>query len=228
MSSPKIVSREDWLAARKALLAKEKAFSKERDAISKARRELGMVLVENPYTFDSPGGKQTLRDLFGDRRQLVVYHFMLDPKWEAGCKSCSLIADHLEPSRVHLRARDIALAAVSRAPIANIERYEKRMGWTFPWVSSFESDFNHDFGVTFRAGEKGYNYSDQTWEGEAPGMSCFFRDGDRVFHTYSTYGRGLDILIGAYNVIDHTPLGRQEEGQPHGMMWVKRHDEYEA
>ena len=220
------VSREEWLVARRALLEQEKLFSRQRDALSAARRALPAVEVTHAYRFDSARGAMSLRDLFGPHRQLVVYHFMLDPTWEAGCKNCSLIADHFEPSLVHLAARDTALVAVSRAKLDTILAFEQRMGWSFPWVSSFGTDFNYDFGVSFRAGDptQTYNYIPTDADGELPGASFFLRDGDRVLHTYSTYARGLDIFIGAYNYLDHTALGRQEGDDP--MAWVRHHDRY--
>lgn len=223
-----IVSREEWIRARKALLAKEKAFTRERDALSAARRELPWTRVEN-YAFDGPEGKRTLRDLFGKHRQLAVYHFMFDPSWEAGCKSCSLVSDHFEGALPHLAARDTAFAAISRAPYAKIAAFRARMGWTFPWYSSNESTFNYDFHVSFRPEEQGnveYNYVRQSFPyNEAPGFSAFVREGDELFHAYSAYGRGLDLFINTYNVLDHTPLGRQEdEGAP--MSWVRHHDRY--
>jgi predicted dithiol-disulfide oxidoreductase (DUF899 family) len=233
MSLPKIVSREEWLAARLALLAKEKEFSKARDAIAAERRKMPVVKVESKYVFDAPGGKTSLRDLFGAKHQLIVYHFMFDPSWTDGCKSCSFVSDHVDGSLVHLAARDVAFAAVSRAPLARIEPFKKRMGWKFPWVSSFESDFNYDFGVSFRpedkgAGKAGYNYGKGSFPtSEAPGLSTFLREGDDVFHAYSTYARGLDILIGAYNYLDLTPLGRHEEDLKYGMEWVRLHDKYD-
>ncbi len=232
MNRPKIVSRHEWLTARRALLASEKAFSKARDAISAARRELPMVKVEKAYGFEGLSGVQSLEELFGDKRQLVVYHFMFDPRWEAGCKSCSLIADHFAGALPHLGARDVAFAAISRAPLAKLMAFRRRMGWTFSWLSSAETDFNYDYGVSFRSAQEvdsnpGYNYDTGTFPGsEAPGLSVFFRDGNAVFHTYSTYARGLDTLIGVYNILDLTPLGRQEEDLPYGMAWVKHHDKY--
>ncbi|MBS2017369.1 MAG: DUF899 domain-containing protein [Deltaproteobacteria bacterium] len=234
MSHPKIVSKEEWLRERTALLAKEKAFAKERDALSAARRELPMVKVTERYDLEGPSGPTTLRDLFAGRRQLVVYHFMFDPSWEEGCKSCSLVSDHLERAVVHLAARDVSFAAVSRAPIAKLVEFEKRMGWTFPWYSSFASSFNYDFGVSFRESDRvdglvPYNYGRTKFGmSEAPGLSVFLEQGNEVFHTYSTYARGLDLLIGTYNVLDLTPLGRQEEGLPYGMSWVRHRDKYAA
>jgi predicted dithiol-disulfide oxidoreductase (DUF899 family) len=228
----RVVSRAEWLLARKTLLAKEKASSRERDALSAERRKLPMVKIDEPYAFDAPAGRRTLRDLFGPYPQLIVYHFMLDPSWESGCKSCSLIADNIEGGFVHFAARDTAFTMVSRAPLARIEAFKARMGWTFPWVSSSTNEFNYDFGVSFRTDADGgaYNYgapgSGDGEAGERPGLSCFLREGDDVFHTYSTYARGLDLLIGTYHYLDLTPLGRHEEELPYGMAWVKHHDKY--
>jgi len=232
-TSNRIVSREDWTRARKELLAKEKAFTRERDALSAARRELPMVRIEKTYVFEEPAGKASLTDLFDGKRQLVVYHFMFDPTWDAGCKSCSLVADNFASSIVHLGARDTAFAAISRAPVAKIEPFKKRMGWTFRWLSSSSSDFNYDFGVSFRpedvaAKSTTYNYEQKPFpRSEAPGISVFLRDGEDVLHTYSTYGRGLDLLINTYNYLDLTPLGRQEQDLPYGMSWVRHHDSYD-
>lgn len=233
MDKPKIVSRAAWLEARKALLAKEKEATRLRDALSAARRELPMVRVDADYVFDGPGGRLTLRDLFGAHPQLLVYHFMFDPSWEEGCKSCSFFADTFNGAILHLRGRGTAFAAISRAPLAKLEAFRSRMGWTFPWLSSAESDFNYDFHVSFRpedraAGVTEYNYEKEKFpSGEAPGMSVFLRDGDEVFHTYSTYARGLDSLIATYNFLDLTPLGRDEGGLDYGMAWVRLHDRYD-
>jgi predicted dithiol-disulfide oxidoreductase (DUF899 family) len=234
MTLPKIVSQAEWLTARKAHLEKEKAFSKERDALSRSRRELPMVKVEKKYVFEGTDGRKALDELFDGKRQLIVYHFMFDPKWEDGCKSCSLIADHFEGMLPHLGARDVAFVAISRAPLAKLTAFQKRMGWKHRWLSSAETEFNYDYGVSFRpedkdAGKPGYNYGTAPFPmSEAPGLSVFLREGNDVFHTYSTYQRGLDILIGAYNYLDLTPLGRQEEGLQYGMAWVKHHDKYES
>lgn len=230
MNQPKVVGRDEWLAARTALLVKEKAFTRERDALAAERRALPMVKVNKAYTFEGPSGSATLRDMFGKQPQLIVYHFMLDPEWEAGCKSCSLIADNIEGGYRHFAARDTAFAMVSRAPLSKIEPFRRRMGWTSPWFSSSGSDFNFDFGVSFRKGDTTatYNYAPADGDGgELPGLSCFLRQGNEVFHTYSTYGRGLDMLIGTYHYLDLTPLGRHEEDLPYGMAWVKHHDRYE-
>lgn len=233
MTEPRrIVDREQWTLARKELLAREKAFTRERDALSAARRELPMVKIEAPYVFAEEGGERSLAELFAGRRQLIVYHFMFHPDWDEGCKSCSYVADNFAGSVVHLAARDTSLVAVSRAPLAKIERFKRRMGWTFRWLSSHGSAFNFDFRVSFRADELAaqsveYNYQQQNFGSpEAPGVSVFLREGDEVFHTYSTYGRGLDLLINTYHYLDLTPLGRQEEGLPYPMAWVRHHDRY--
>jgi predicted dithiol-disulfide oxidoreductase (DUF899 family) len=228
---PKIVSHNEWLAARKALLAKEKDLSKQRDAVTRARGEMPMEKVEKDYVFDGSSGKRKLVELFGEKNQLIVYHFMFDPSWEAGCKSCSFIADTFNGSVAHFGARDVAFAAVSRAPLAKLLAFQKRMGWSFPWLSSAESDFNFDFHVSFRPEDKEtgeYNYVKGGWDGEAPGLSVFYRDGGDIFHTYSTYGRGLENLIGTYNYLDLVPKGRDETKLKYGMEWVKLHDKYES
>jgi predicted dithiol-disulfide oxidoreductase (DUF899 family) len=228
----KIVSQNQWLAARKALLAKEKEFTKARDQLSAERRALPWVKIDKSYVFDGPNGKQSLADLFAGRNQLIVYHFMLGPGWKAGCPSCSYLADHFDGANIHLAQRDVTLVVVSRAPLAEIQAYQKRMGWKFKWVSSFGTDFNHDFHVSFtpeeKAGGATYNYAmGKIPSEELPGMSVFIKNevGD-IFHTYSSYARGLDILIGAYNFLDFAPKGRDEGGLTHGMAWVRRHDEY--
>jgi predicted dithiol-disulfide oxidoreductase (DUF899 family) len=228
MNRPKIVSQEEWLAARKALLAKEKAFDRERDALSAERRTLPMVKVEKPYVFETTNGNVTLRDLFEGRSQLIVYHFMFDPSWTDGCKSCSFLADTFDGASVHLPARDTSFVAISRAPLAKLDAFKKRMGWKFRWVSSLGTDFNYDYQVSSRPGEKPtYNYKEQDFpSAEKPGASVFMRDGDDVFHTYSTYSRGLDHLIGTYNYLDLTPLGRDEDALKYGMEWVRLHDKY--
>jgi predicted dithiol-disulfide oxidoreductase (DUF899 family) len=226
-----IVSQDEWLAARKALLAKEKEFTRARDALSAERRALPWVKVEKPYVFEGPTGKETLADLFGGKRQLIIYHFMLGPGWVAGCPSCSYLADHFDGANIHLAQRDVAFVVVSRAPFAEIDAYKKRMGWKFKWVSSYGSDFNHDFQVSFTPEEKAtaeYNYVKSGFPSEeAPGLSAFIQQDGAVYHTYSTYGRGLDMFIGAYHFLDHAPKGRDEDSLPWSMAWVKRHDEYE-
>jgi len=239
MKQPRVVTRTEWLSARKELLMLEKTATRERDALARARRTLPMVAVDHEYVFDGPGGPQSLRDLFGDRSQLIVYHFMFDPAWEEGCKSCSYLADSIAGSVAHLPARDTAFAAVSRAPIDKIEAFKKRMGWTFEWVSSYRNTFNTDFAVTIDIddanGSDQYNYqparalfeTGKIWyrKGELPGLSVFLRNGDEVFHTYSTYQRGLDVFLNTYNLLDVTPLGRQEE-DGRIMAWIKHHDRY--
>jgi predicted dithiol-disulfide oxidoreductase (DUF899 family) len=229
-----IVSQDEWLAARKALLAKEKEFSKARDQLSAARRALPWVKVEKNYVFDGPVGKETLADLFGAKSQLLVYHFMLGPGWVQGCPSCSFLADHFDGAVAHLAQRDVTLVVVSRAPLAEIEAYKKRMGWKFKWVSSYGTDFNRDYHVSFSkdevAGEVEYNYAMGKFPSEeAPGISAFIKEeAGSVFHTYSSYARGLDILLGTYNFLDMAPKGRDEDGLPWTMAWVRRHDEYEG
>ena len=229
-----IVSQDEWLAARKALLAKEKEFSKARDQLSAARRALPWVKVEKNYVFDGPAGKETLADLFGGKSQLLVYHFMLGPGWVQGCPSCSFLADHFDGAVAHLAQRDVTLVVVSRAPLVEIDAYKKRMGWRFKWVSSYGTDFNRDYHVSFSkdevAGEVEYNYAMGKFPSEeAPGISAFIKDdAGGVFHTYSSYARGLDILLGTYNFLDMAPKGRDEDSLPWTMAWVRRHDEYEG
>ncbi len=224
----RIVSRDAWLAERRKLLAEEKALTEARDALSAKRRALPAVKVEKPYRFDSEHGKLSLAELFGSCRQLLVYHFMFAPDWEEGCPSCSFWADNFDGIGVHLAARDTALVTVSKAPLAKLLAYRERMGWSFPWVSSGGSDFNEDFGVTVTEGAD-YNYRPFTGKpGEYHGISAFLKDGDQVLHTYSTYARGLDMVNGAYQFLDLTALGRQEEGLSWTMAWLKRHDRYET
>ncbi|MFZ0955690.1 MAG: thioredoxin family protein [Candidatus Sulfotelmatobacter sp.] len=229
-----VVSPQQWIARRKELLRKEKEFTKLRDDLSRQRRELPWEKVEKQYVFDGPNGKQTLADLFAGRSQLIIYHFMFGPGWEQGCPSCSYLADHFGGSLVHLANRDVTLAVVSRAPIAQIEAFRQRMGWQFRWVSSFANDFNHDYRVSFTkeemaSGKLNYNYdamADFPAE-EAPGASVFYKnDAGEIFHTYSTYARGLDILVGAYNFLDLAPKGRDEESLAFTMAWVRHHDRY--
>ncbi len=236
MQPHKVVSHDEWIAARKAYLAEEKAFSRARDALSKKRRELPWEKVEKNYVFDTPNGRQSLDDLFGGKSQLIVYHFMLGPGWEQGCPSCSLIADHFDGAAIHLAQRNVSFAAVSRAPLPEIEKFRTRMGWKFKWVSSFGSDFNADYQVSATPEEKAggrvmYNYEfiEKFPSDERPGSSVFFKDtAGGIFHTYSTYGRGLDIMIGAYNLLDLVPKGRDEEGLKWSMAWVRHHDRYEG
>ena len=234
MQPHKIVPHEEWLAARKAHLADEKAFTRARDALSKKRRELPWEKVEKNYLFDGPNGKESLADLFGGKSQLIVYHFMLGPGWEAGCPSCSLLADHFDGLLIHLAQRDAAFVVVSRAPLAEIEKFKKRMGWKFKWVSSFGNDFNFDYHVSATPEEKAKGIANYNYEltefpsDERPGASVFCKNGGNVFHTYSSYGRGLDILIGAYNFLDLAPKGRDEAGLKYGMAWVRHHDKYKG
>jgi predicted dithiol-disulfide oxidoreductase (DUF899 family) len=228
-----IVSQSEWLEARKGLLAKEKEFTRARDALSAERREMPWVKIDKAYVFDGPQGRETLADLFAGKSQLIVYHFMLGPGWVQGCPSCSYLADHFDGAIPHLAQRDVTIIAVSRAPLAEIEAYKKRMGWKFKWVSSNGNDFNHDFRVTFDKGEVGkddkiYNFgTSKTFGEEMPGLSVFAKDGGNVYRTYSTYARGLDIIVGTYNLLDMVPKGRDEDSLPRTMSWVKRHDEYE-
>lgn len=229
-----VVSKERWTAERKALLAREKELTRLHDQIARERRELPWERVEKNYLFDAPEGRRSLAELFDGRRQLLVQHFMLGPDWEQGCPSCSYMADHIDGMAVHLAHRDVTMLVVSRAPLAEIARFRQRMGWRFKWVSSHGSDFNHDFGVSFTPqesakGEVYYNYEMRPFPAEeAPGVSVFFKDdaGD-VFHTYSTYGRGVEVMMGTYNMLDLTPKGRDEHNPAHTMDWVRHHDRYE-
>jgi predicted dithiol-disulfide oxidoreductase (DUF899 family) len=231
----KVVSREEWLAARRALLAEEKAMTRMRDKLNAARLALPWVKVEREYLFDTPSGRRGLADLFGGRSQLIVYHFMLGPGWKAGCKGCSLVSDHFDGALPHLEHHDVSLVGVSRAPLAEIEAYKARMGWRFPWVSSSGSEFNFDFRVSFTPeqmakGEVDYNFTatrlgDHPSE-ERPGLSAFYKDADgTVFHTYSTYTRGLEEMVGCLMLLDRAPKGRNETTT---MDFVRRHDEYDA
>ena len=226
-----VVSQDQWLAARKELLAKEKEFTKARDELSAARRALPWVKVEKNYVFESPAGKQSLSDLFDGRSQLIVYHFMFGPDWKAGCPHCSHWADSFNPVIVHLNQRDVSMIAISRAPLANLEAYRKRMGWMFKWASSNGSDFNFDYRVSFtpeemQADKAIYNFVEQEpHASEREGVSVFLKDATgAIFHTYSTYARGIDLMCTDYNYLDLTPKGRDEGGR--GPFWVKRHDEY--
>ena len=230
-----VATREDWLAARKALLEEEKEFTRARDALSVKRRALPWVKIDKPYRFEGPEGALSLSDLFGPRRQLIVQHFMFAPDWEKPCKSCSFWADGYNGVVAHLAERDTAFVAVSRAPVEKLEDRKRKMGWSFPWVSSGEDDFNYDFAVSFRdedlaAGTATYNYvAKQGTMKDLPGISAFVKDdGGAVYHTYSCFARGLDMMNPAYNYLDLTALGRQEEGLPFPMSWVRLRDEYEA
>jgi predicted dithiol-disulfide oxidoreductase (DUF899 family) len=229
-----IVSRDAWVAERKALLAREKELTQLRDEIARRRRALPWVRIDKTYVFETQEGRRRLDELFDGRSQLLVQHFMLGPGWEEGCPSCSYMADHSDGMNVHLAHRDVTLVAVSRAPLAEIERFRRRMGWQFKWVSSHGSDFNYDFGVSFTPeqvakGKVGYNYGTSPHvNDELPGISVFARDeaGD-VFHTYSTYARGVEVMMGTYNMLDLTSKGRDERDVAHKMEWVCHHDRYE-
>jgi predicted dithiol-disulfide oxidoreductase (DUF899 family) len=234
VAQPKVVSREEWVAARKELLAKEKRLTRERDALAEARRKLPWVKVEKEYVFDAPNGKKKLTELFEGRSQLIVYHFMFAPGWEAGCPSCSIVGDNIEGSARHLANRDVTLLAVSRAPLPEIEAFKKRMGWRFKWVSSYGSGFNRDYHVSFTKEEVErkdtyYNYGKNPFPSEeGPGASVFYKnEKGEVFHTYSGYARGLEPIMGVYNYLDITPKGRNEEGLAFPMAWVRHHDRYE-
>ena len=228
-----VVSREQWLQARLALLAEQKAFTRQRDALAAKVRDLPWVRVEKSYTFDSPSGKKSLADLFGPRSQLIVYHFMFDPTWSQGCMGCSFLADNYNGIVVHLAHRDISFVTVSKAPPDKLEAFRKRMGWSFPWVSAANTDFSHDYNVSFTdqeilAGEGQYNYSEKPGPmRELPGVSVFFKNPrGEIFHTYSTFARGLEDFLTAYRYIDIAPKGRDEE-QVGGMGWLRHHDRYE-
>ena len=235
----KVVSNAEWLNARKAFLAKEKEFTRRRDELSRLRRELPRVKVEKEYVFDTPDGKKTLAQLFDGRSQLVVYHFMFGPGWKEGCPGCSFFADHMDGANLHLAHHDVTLLAVSRGTLAELEAFKKRMGWRFNWVSSHGNDFNYDYDVSFTEDglAKGgilYNYemNEETryHNEELPGLSVFYKDeaGD-IFHTYSTYARGLDVLLGTYHYLELTPLGRNESGANNDFTnWVRHHDKYEG
>jgi predicted dithiol-disulfide oxidoreductase (DUF899 family) len=232
----RIVSRDEWLAEHRQHLTKEKEHTRQRDRLSAERRELPWVEVEKTYAFDGPNGKQTLADLFDGRSQLIVQHFMFGPGWGEGCTGCSFGADHVDAARQHLEHHDVSFAAVSRAPWPELEAYRKRMGWRFNWVSSFDSDFNYDYHVSFTKedeakGKVFYNYEIQDYGiDELPGISVFYKDErGRIFHTFSAFGRGDELLIGTYNYLDFAPKGRNETGPNFNLMdWVRRHDQYEG
>ena len=230
-----VVPRDKWLAERKTLLAQEKELTRLRDQVASERRALPWVRVEKNYVFDTPEGKRSLADLFEDRHQLMVQHFMFGPGWEQGCPSCSFMADHIDGMKIHLEHRDLTCVAISRATLPEIKRFRQRMGWQFKWVSSNGSDFNYDFGVSFTPeqiaqGEVPYNYTLQPFPAEeAPGISLFYRDdAGEVFHTYSTYGRGVEVMMGTYNMLDLTPRGRDERDVFYKMEWLRHHDRYDA
>jgi len=234
MKPNRIVSQEEWLKARKELLAREKELTHLRDALSAQRRELPWVRVEKEYVFETSSGKKRLADLFEGRSQLFIYHFMFGPGWSEGCKSCSYLADHFDGAVIHLAHRDVTLTAVSRATLPEIDAFKKRMGWRFNWASSFGTDFNFDYQVSFQKddlaqGKVYYNYSTGGFAAEeAPGMSVFFKDetGD-VYHTYSCYARGTETLVGTYGILDLVPKGRDEDGLAFTMAWVRHHDRYD-
>lgn len=232
MNDHQIVSREKWLKARLELLKKEKEHTRARDKLTHERQKMPWVKVEKKYEFDGSNGKESLEDLFGNKSQLIVYHFMFDPDWEEGCKSCSFIADHYNPSVIHIANRDVSMVTISKAPLEKLEAFKKRMGWDFKWLSSFDSDFNHDFHVSFTEEElKGdvfYNYNKQSFpEKEAPGISAFAKNNGEIFHTYSAYGRGLENFMGAYHLLDIIPKGRDEDKLSWTMEWLRHHDRYE-
>ncbi len=233
LDNHRIVSKDEWLAARSALLKKEKEFTVLRDKLGQQQRDMPWVSVDKEYLFVGPNGKQTLSDLFDGRTQLIVYHFMYDPNWDAGCPSCSFWADNFNGIVVHLNQRDVTMIAVSRAPYSKIEEYKKRMGWNFKWVSSYDNDFNFDYHVSFTPKELSekkafYNYNLQdTHSPEREGVSVFYKDtAGHVFHTYSAYARGIDVLNVAYHYLDLVPKGRDEDGHEFAQFWVRRHDEY--
>ena len=233
LDNHRIVSKDEWLAARSALLKKEKEFTVLRDKLGQQQRDMPWVSVDKEYLFVGPNGKQTLSDLFDGRTQLIVYHFMYDPNWDAGCPSCSFWADNFNGIVVHLNQRDVTMIAVSKAPYTKIGEYKKRMGWNFKWVSSYDNDFNFDYHVSFTPKELGekkafYNYNLQdTHSPEREGVSVFYKDtADHVFHTYSAYARGIDVLNVAYHYLDLVPKGRDEDGHEFAQFWVRRHDEY--
>lgn len=234
MQNHKVVSRDEWLAARKAHLVKEKELTRLRDDLSAERRALPWEKVAGEYVFDGPDGRETLADLFAGRSQLIVYHFMFGPEWAEGCPSCSYWADNVDGVEVHLNHRDISFVMISRAPLEKLQDYRKRMGWRFNWVSSFGNDFNRDFNVSFtpeemEKGEMFYNFHLTKFPSdEAPGISVFYRNEvGEIFRTYSCYSRGLDMLNGAYHYMDLAPRGRDEDGLPYTMAWLRRHDQYD-
>lgn len=234
MQNHKVVSHHEWLTVRKQLLLTEKEFTRARDRLSQQRRDLPWERVEKQYVFDGPAGRESLSQLFDGRSQLVVYHFMYGPSWEEGCKSCSFWADNFNGIIVHLNQRDVTMVAVSKAPLPQLQAFKQRMGWSFKWVSSFACDFNEDYQVSFapeqlKNGEVYYNYANGSFPSEeAPGISVFYKDAEgSIFHTYSCYGRGLDMLNGAYHYLDLVPKGRDEAELPYTMAWLRLHDEYD-
>jgi predicted dithiol-disulfide oxidoreductase (DUF899 family) len=233
MSHP-IVSRQEWISARKALLTKEKQLTRQRDQLAAERRNLPWVKIEKAYVFDGPSGKMTLQDLFQGRSQLVIQHFMFGPDWEEGCVGCSFGADHADAARQHFEHRDLSFAAVSRTALSKIEAFRRRMGWRFLWVSSLGSDFNYDFDVSFTKeqiarGKVTYNYAPVNSQSEdLSGISVFYKDeAGGIYHTYSTYGRGVEVMMGTYAMLDLTPKGRGERDVDYKMEWVRHHDRYD-
>ena len=234
MEKYQVVSSKEWIEARKELLIKEKEFTRLREQLSQQRRDLPWEAVDKEYVFEGPAGKQTLAELFDGRSQLIVYHFMFDPSWEKGCPHCSIWADSVERNIIHLNHRDVTMVAISHAPISKLDAYRKAMGWTFKWLSSYDSDFNYDYHVSFKPeevarGEIHHNYRQRKASmSEVAGISVFFRDpsGD-IFHTYSCYERGLDMMNAAYQYLDLVPKGRDEAGQANPQFWVRRHNEYD-
>lgn len=231
----KVVSADEWLKARMELLVKEKEFTRLRDQLSQQRRELPWERVDKEYVFEGPNGRETLAELFAERSQLLVYHFMFAPEWEAGCKHCSWWADNFERNIVHLNHRDVTMVAISHAPLPKLEAFKKRMGWTFKWVSAANTDFNYDYHVSFRPvevqkGEIYQNYRQKKGTmGEVAGVSVFYKDPrGRIFHTYSCYERGLDMINAGYHLLDLVPNGRDEEGLDFPQAWVRYRDSYEG
>ncbi len=228
-----VVSRQKWLTARKAFLVKEKKFTRLRDELSRKRRELPWEKVDKAYIFDGSGGGETLAELFENRSQLVVYHFMFNPDWTEGCKHCSFWADNFNGIPVHLNHRDVTFVAISRAPLTKIEEFKKRMGWSFKWVSSFQNDFNYDYRVSFtpqeiKTGAVFYNYAKARMDmADREGVSVFYKDkSGAIFHTYSCYARGIDMLNTAYHYLDLVPKGRDEDNLDFTQAWVQYHDRY--
>ncbi|MFD0882704.1 DUF899 domain-containing protein [Variovorax dokdonensis] len=235
MQDHAVVVKDRWLIQRKALLAREKELTRLSDEIARERRALPWLHVDKHYVFDTPDGPRALADLFEGRRQLLVQHFMLGPGWQEGCRSCSFMADHVDGIEVHLQQRDMSFVAISRAPIAEIEQFRRRMGWKFKWASSHRNDFNQDFDVSFTPeqmarGEIYYNFHMTDFmHDELPGLSVFYKDDvGTIFHTYSAYGRGVEAMMGAYRLLDLLPKGRDEEQLSYGMAWVRHHDRYDA
>ncbi|MBC8041560.1 MAG: DUF899 domain-containing protein [Opitutaceae bacterium] len=233
LENPPVVSEDQWRAARIELLSEEKKILRLQDELAARRRQLPRVKITKNYIFTGPAGRVTLADLFAGRSQLVVQHFMLGPGWEEGCKSCSFMMDHFNAASVHLPARDVSFAAVSRAPLTEILPFKKRMGWNVNWVSSHDNDFNFDYHVSFTPeqmdeGQVYYNYGQRPFpHEEAPGVSVFARDtAGAIYHTYSTYGRGVEFIMGTYHILDLTPKGRDETTLDYGMEWVRHHDRY--